>query len=212
MRLAEVEAFILAGGLSRRMGTPKGLLRIDGETILERVAQTVAGLFGRLSVVTDRAHEVALLKLPVLADTFKQCGPLGGLHAALGAASSDAVFVIACDLPFVSPRLISSLWSAHNLAGVTIPSSGGRIHPLCGFYAKSLLPVVESRLRAGERAMRPFLKAVGAEFVPLVALPEPVPDWHLLNVNTPHDLAAALAAAGGSSESVQARQKKPQDL
>jgi len=212
MNLAEVDGFILAGGLSRRMGTPKGLLRIDGETILERVARTAGAIVGRLSVVSDRAEEVDFLKLPVLADTFKRCGPLGGLHAALGAASSESVLILACDLPFVSARLIRSLWSVHNPAGVTIPCAGGRIHPLCGFYAKRLLPAVESRLMADENAMRPFLEAVGAEFVPLESLPDPVPDWHLLNINTPQDLAAAVAAAGGSAESVRALQDKSQNL
>lgn len=200
MRLSDVDAFILAGGLSRRMGTPKGLLQIDGETILERVARTVGELVARVSIVTDREGEVAFLNLPVVRDTFKQCGPLGGLHAALGAASSETVFVIASDLPFVSDRLIRSLWSVHNPLGVTVPATEGRIHPLCGFYTRNVLPVVESRLQAGELAMRPFLAAVGAKPVPLSSLLEPVPDWHLLNVNTPQDLAAALAAAGGSSD------------
>ncbi|MBE0555658.1 MAG: molybdenum cofactor guanylyltransferase, partial [Proteobacteria bacterium] len=198
MKLPEVEGFILAGGLSRRMGSPKGLLRIEGETILARVARAVGDVVERLSIVTDREQEVTFLGMPVVPDTVKNSGPLGGLHAAFCAATSGPLFVISCDLPFVSSHLIHSLWSMHGQAPATVPSVGGRVQPLCGFYERSLLREAEIRLRSAELAMRPFLAAIWAQIVALSSLPDPFPDWHLLNVNTPEDLAAALAAVGGS--------------
>lgn len=200
MKLPGVEGFILAGGLSRRMGRPKALLLVEGERIIARVARELRAVVARLSIVTDRPGEVSFLNLPVVADIVKGCGPLGGLHAALSVSSARTVFLVSCDLPFVSSGLIRSLWSEHGSAPATVPSTSSGVQPLCGFYDRTLLCEVEAHLLSGRRAMRALLGATGARIVPVSSLPVPIADWHLLNVNTPEDLAFVHAVTGGSQE------------
>ena len=75
----DIDAFILAGGASRRMGTDKSQLRIDTQTFTERIAQT-------LHLVTDSVTIVGRTLdnsvLPTVPDVYPQWGALGGLHAA----------------------------------------------------------------------------------------------------------------------------------
>src|SRR5688500_14332776 len=89
------EAFILAGGASRRMGTDKSQLRIERQTFTERIAETLLN-------VTDSVTIVGGNGIP---DRYPQWGALGGLHAALTACNRKWAIVVACDLPFVTPEL-----------------------------------------------------------------------------------------------------------
>ena len=42
-------------------------------------------------------------------DLISRCGPLGGIYSALRTTRHDAVLFLACDMPFVSPKLLLSL-------------------------------------------------------------------------------------------------------
>ena len=193
----DVEGFILSGGSSSRMGTPKGSLLVGGVPIIARVARVLSGIFTRISVVTDRPEEVDFLGLPTIPDIRKGCGPMGGLHAALSSARSSSVILISCDLPFVSDRLLNALLQRHGRAPATVPRAGSEVHPLCAVYDCTLTPALEQHLGHRRLSMRKFLEEVGAEFVDLSSLDPPAASSELMNVNSPEDLDAARALAGG---------------
>ncbi|HET8783326.1 MAG TPA: molybdenum cofactor guanylyltransferase, partial [Pyrinomonadaceae bacterium] len=105
--IGQIEAFILAGGASSRMGTDKSQLLLENQTFVERIGAT-------LLTVTDTIRLVGgsdILKFPVVADVYPQWGALGGLHAALSACRGEWAIVVACDLPFVTSELFRSLAS-----------------------------------------------------------------------------------------------------
>jgi len=80
-----VSAFILAGGLSMRMGTDKALLQMDGITLLERAIGKTHAITDTVKVVGSRERYNAF-GAAIVEDEFDQCGPLAGIHAALGAS------------------------------------------------------------------------------------------------------------------------------
>src|SRR5262245_41421360 len=100
-----IEAFILAGGASRRMGTDKSQLLIERQTFTERIAETLLELTDSVSVVGRERHST----LPSIPDVYPQWGALGGMHAALAACKREWAIIVACDLPFVTAELISFL-------------------------------------------------------------------------------------------------------
>jgi len=101
-----MEAFILAGGASRGMGTDKSQLLIDRQTFAERISDTLLKVTDSVTIVGRQSAESTL---PSIADVYPQWGALGGLHAALDACRRDWAIVVACDLPFVTAELFSSL-------------------------------------------------------------------------------------------------------
>jgi molybdopterin-guanine dinucleotide biosynthesis protein MobB len=205
-------AGILVGGASRRMGTPKQWLRLEGETLLSRVAGAIAGagplaLLGNPSsspAAKDGAPAVANPVAPAsdrsgvsipgwtpaqavqLTDAPGVCGPLAGILAAL---RWDPVtwLVASCDLPRLRADAVEWL-AAQRQPGrwAVMPRVDGVVQPLLAVYEPQALPLLEAL--AVEGAPSPSR----LEGHPHVATPEPPP--HLADcwrgVNTPEELAA----------------------
>ena len=78
-----------------------------------------------------------------------------------------------------------------------IPHHGGRSHPLCGAYARALLPRVSAAFDGGVRAVSEFLEGTGGvEYVGEELRRFGEPDLLPMNVNTPGDLARARREVG----------------
>lgn len=186
VRLEEVTGVILAGGRSRRMGTDKALLVVDGERLVERAARALAPFPHRL-LVLDRPGEGPLRGGQVLPhwvrvyDRFPGTGPLGGLITALAAAPTPWVALAACDMPHLTPAYYEAL-VAQLRPGcqALIPRWAEGAEPLAGAYHREALPVFLEALERGERKL---VRAVA----PLVACPLE-PGW--LEPHQPHRLFA----------------------
>lgn len=117
---SSVAAILLAAGASRRLGQPKQLLMLDGETLLARTVRlaTEAGAAPVLVVVGANAE---LIGAAVLADSAAavmneewEQGIASSIHAgvkALDAGSPDArgVLILACDQPRLSSEHLRGL-------------------------------------------------------------------------------------------------------
>jgi molybdenum cofactor guanylyltransferase len=132
-----------------------------------------------------------------IADIVPGCGPLGGLHAALTEARGDAVFLVACDMPYVTAPLVDYLFSLASHADIVVPQTERGYHPLCAVYTRACLAPVAARL--GERRLR--MRELVGEMATRVVTAEEVDrfgDRHLLlaNVNTPDEYASLEALQG----------------
>ena len=188
---------VLAGGRSRRYGSPKARARLAGVTLLERALAILHAAGLETGVVANRADDLPAGALsaatPVRPDLTPGAGPLGGLHTALAWARErgDAgVFMLGCDLPLVPPALVARLAIAFDAARPTVPASPGPlgIEPLCACYPVSLAADAEDWLAAGRFGMGEFVRAhdpvvVARDELASVAGAEDA----FLNVNTPVD-------------------------
>ena len=186
---------IQAGGRSTRMGgEPKALLELGGRRIIERVVDVVGGVLDDLLVVTNTPERYAFLRLPMVADAFPDGGALGGIYTGLRAAGGDAVFTVACDMPFLHPAIVRMVVERAGEGDVVIPRTGGQLETMHAVYGKACLPAMEARLRAGQLKIVGFFPDV--RVVELDAAPmaqHRAPDVAFMNVNTPEELARARA-------------------
>jgi molybdopterin-guanine dinucleotide biosynthesis protein A len=186
---------ILAGGQATRYGgRPKGLERVAGVRIIDRVAEALRGATDDLLVISnDPAAADWIPGVPAAADIRPGLGSLGGIHAAIVQAGSP-VLVVAWDMPFVPTALLIALRRAGADADAAVPVSGSPrgLEPLCAYYAPACVGPIERRLDAGDRRVIGFY-----EDVRLARLPAETvatfgdPARMFLNVNTPDDLARA---------------------
>lgn len=178
-------ALLLAGGENRRMGRSKAALSFHGQRFLDRIAGELSDFPERLLSLREPAAGMACPGFVPVADEFPGCGPMGGLHAGLRACRSDYLLAVACDMPLFQRGL------ARYLAAflcrdydVFLPvDRQGRVHPLCGIYAKGAAAVLEARLLAGDYRLMAALEALRVKYVPLAH--SAYPDEILANINTP---------------------------
>lgn len=183
-------AAVMAGGKSSRMGKDKLLIRMEGETLVERTARELAGGFDTVLLCVAEAGKYETCAEPV-EDVFRDCGPLGGLHAALLRTRDEGVFVCAGDMPFISAEAALKVVAACGEAEACVPvGADGRPEPLFAYYKKVLAPRAEKLLREGKRSMRSLLDISRVKSVPAASLGGP---RLLENLNTPEDAAAAFS-------------------
>lgn len=179
----EIVGAVLAGGMSSRMGVDKAMLPIQGIPMISRVAGMLSGIFSQVVLLPGDKANYSFLQLPHIGDLFEGCGPLGGIHAALHHAAPKPVFVLACDLPFVTPPLVNYLLSHLKSAKAVVPSFNGMTQPLCAVYTPQCLQTIDSRLKKGWYGVSRALEEIEHTIIPITEeLPFYVPNI-LLNIN-----------------------------
>jgi molybdenum cofactor guanylyltransferase len=189
-------AAILAGGRATRFGgRDKGGLVVGGRTILERQLTELSRVTTDILIVGN-GHRHGAAPRPgaviprVISDIVPGCGPLGGLHAALTEARGDALFVAACDMPYLDAALIRYLLGLTREGDAVVPRTKRGYHPLCAVYTTACLEPITRRLGARRLKMVDLLKDVRTRIVTLEELNRFGDDGKLLaNVNTPAEYA-----------------------
>jgi molybdenum cofactor guanylyltransferase len=153
MSTSAISAYVLAGGRSSRMGRDKAMLALGGKTLLARAVETLRGVASEVTVLGERQQlEGADRALP---DLHSDCGPLGGMEAALRDLASRRTAEWACflpvDMPFHPPGLYAALvrnWLVE-AARIGYIQIDGRAQPLVSFLHVSVLPYLTAALDAG---------------------------------------------------------------
>lgn len=197
---------ILAGGAAARFGgAPKGLERVDGRRIVDRVASALREVTDELLLVANADDAAQWLPgVRTVADLRPGLGALGGLHAALAQADRD-ILLVAWDMPFVSPSLLGEMRrlgeDGDEPADVVIPESDGSrrgVEPLCAWYSHRCLEPVAQTLDAGDLRVIGFHELVRVQRVPVTRVRDfGDPERLFSNVNTPSDLSALAGGARG---------------
>ena len=187
-----LQAFILAGGASSRMGTDKSRLRIEQQTFTERIAETLLELTDSVTIVGPSLDESGL---PSVVDVYPNWGALGGLHAALAACRREWAIVVACDLPFVTAELFRYLVSLRMDHDAVVPlQEDGRPQPLAAIYRAAPCEERAAELiEAGRRRPLDLLEAVDTQWVAFDQLRNfDQAQKFFANINTPEDYHDAI--------------------
>lgn len=187
-----VSAFVLAGGRSSRMGTDKALLPFGEKTLLQ-LALEKARCVSPSPVIVGAQERYASYG-DVIEDRFPDCGPLGGIHAALCATQTDLNLVISVDMPLLSAGFLNWLVdiaaSGQELA--VVPQTGQRVQPLCAVYRGSAKDVIERALLLNDLKVSSIFTRIPTRYVQVEEMraagfsPE-----IFVNVNTPAEYDAA---------------------
>ena len=192
--ISGLQAFILAGGASSRMGTDKSQLRLEQQTFTERIAEILSQVTDAVTIV-GRMSDVS--GFPTVADVYPQWGALGGLHAALTACEREWAIVVACDLPFVTSELFHTLADKRVDHEAVVPiQEDGRPQPLAALYRVEPCRWRATELiEAGRRRPLDLLETVKTRWVPFAEIRKLTQaERFFVNINTPQDYYEAAGS------------------
>ncbi|MFN2362797.1 MAG: molybdenum cofactor guanylyltransferase [Halarsenatibacteraceae bacterium] len=159
--------FILAGGESSRMGEydKPHLQFYQDKTILGFIIDNLITDF-EVKVIAKDKEEFSNYNVEVLTD-LKDAGPLGGIYTGLKTTSSEYNFFLGCDMPFVSPKLISWMFARvkkTNQDGL-VPIAGDFYEPLFAIYRKTCLKPVEKVIADKNWPIISFYEYIDLDFI-----------------------------------------------
>ncbi|WDZ78920.1 molybdenum cofactor guanylyltransferase MobA [Ensifer adhaerens] len=194
-------AVILAGGLSRRMGSPKSRLSLGGSTMLARIIERLRPQVTNVAVnLNTEPPDGSIGDLAVIADTVPGfLGPLAGVltamrHVAASTPKASHVVVVPTDTPFFPDDLVARLIGAlTRRQQIAVAASAGQMHPLFALWPVALADDLESWMKNDpKRRVRAFIErhaSVTVDF-PVIMTSKGAFD-PFFNVNTPADLTEA---------------------
>jgi molybdopterin-guanine dinucleotide biosynthesis protein A len=185
--MATIEAVLLNGGAGRRMGGQKGLLRVQGEPMEERIARLLRESGYPVTVLGRPIHAAAVC----LPDNQPLAGPLAAL--ANFRPSRELVFLCACDLPAFEPEIVSWLALRIGTSDAVIPILRGQLQPLAALYRATSLATIPPLVASGERRIMAWVERLSYRTIPEDGLPRPE---RLRSANTPAEFERALREAG----------------
>lgn len=156
----EITGAILAGGASTRMGFNKAFIEIGGEAIIKRSLKVLKEVFNRVIIVATNPLLYESLDCMVATDIYRGAGSLGGLYTALFHAPGDYLFVVACDMPYLSKDCVRRIIEGRGSSDAYVPFIDGKLHPLHGLYSKRCIRKAEEMIKGGNLRITDLLEKV----------------------------------------------------
>jgi CTP:molybdopterin cytidylyltransferase MocA len=192
----DVDAILLAGGRSARMGMPKGLFPVQGRPWIEHQLDAIDGARLRAAIVVlgfDAERYVTAIpgltrRARVVVNEAPERGPFSSLQCGLRAVTSAAAFVLPVDVPAAAPEVwqaLADVLSAGETVDGAVPEHDGRGgHPV--LLGPALIAAISARAPTSrlDEELRAHVAERGRGSVARV----PVADRRVgLNLNGPED-------------------------
>jgi len=138
-------AVVLVGGEARRAnGREKYFFTYHGRTFIERLVDSLQQVVDEIILVARDPEQCRRFNriegIRCITDIRGGIGPIGGLHAGSLAARGDLIFVSACDMPCIDPRVIAYLFDHIDDYDAVIPRwNPDMLEPLHAVYRRTAL-------------------------------------------------------------------------
>lgn len=163
----EVGGFVLAGGRSRRMGHDKAMLMLAGRPLIEHAVAKLRRVCSTVSILSGNSDLAGFA--PVVPDLHPDCGPMGGIEAALMHSTLDWNLILPVDVPFL-PAVFLGAWVRATLADwaergtrIAMYVVGGVPQPALLMIHREVAPYLTRSLARGDYKLTPVLRGSAGE-------------------------------------------------
>jgi len=184
-RYKKVSIAILTGGHSSRMGRNKAELMMVNDPLKKSFLSHLCDVFACFEnkyISINSGQSYSIEGYDSVVDTVSDIGPLGGIYSVLSNCKTDAVFFIACDMPFFSLEAVEyfiNKWDGELLA---ISKVEGIREPLAGIYTKECLQEIERQIATGNYKLGLLINNMNGQYIDMTAYKK-----SFTNVNTIDD-------------------------
>jgi molybdenum cofactor guanylyltransferase len=164
IKTSDISGFILAGGKSRRMGTDKALLVLQGKPLLQQMISLIEPFCDKV-VISGQNSDYISFGVELIPDSYSDCGPIAGIFSALKYSISDWNLVVSVDVPFVNDEILFFLISNIGECDCIIPKHDSGVEPLIGLYHRRTLPIIEEMITTGDFRLTNLLSKLNTRYV-----------------------------------------------
>ncbi|HTV43020.1 MAG TPA: molybdenum cofactor guanylyltransferase [Candidatus Sulfotelmatobacter sp.] len=181
-------AVLFAGGESRRMGTDKATLTLDGEPLWSRQIRILRELHpGKVMVSARNKPGWCPDEMDVALDEPPSRGPLSGLVAALEKIQTTHLLALAIDLPRMTSEHLRKLWALAEPGIGIVPQNDGLMEPLCAIYPAEAMNTAREALSWEDVSLRSLVRTLAAQKrIRFYSVPE-FESLLYQNINTPEE-------------------------
>lgn len=130
---------ILAGGQSKRMGKDKATMDINRKALINLVYDKAKEVFQNIIIISNNHKAIEGIEAPIVPDIIPARSPSVGIASALLYANTPYVFILACDMPFISVEAIKYMVNEVNGEDIIIPRTKLGLEPLHAIYNRSCM-------------------------------------------------------------------------
>ena len=179
---------VLAGGKSRRMGTDKSELTLNGRTFLEIQIQKLQLLGAADIIISGRTSPLPGTRSVM--DQHPGLGPLGGLCSTFPSITQRCALVLSVDTPLISVSTLKSMLETHfrGSSDATLLDHEGMVEPLTAVYNTDTVNLLKELTENGKLAMKAYIDRLHYQLFNFEGGPE-----ELLNCNSPQDFSMLLS-------------------
>lgn len=192
----EFGGIILAGGRGVRLGGNKINLKLNNRLILEIAVERLKSLASEIIIVTSEQLYDKITKLinnvSIITDMIPNKAALGGIYTGLNSTSKMYNFVVACDMPFLNPGLLSYMSTVCEGYDAIVPRVDDYIEPLHSIYSKRCLDQIYNLINNNNLNIYALFSKVDTRFIEKNEIANYDPDFlSFFNINTLADLNKA---------------------
>jgi molybdopterin-guanine dinucleotide biosynthesis protein A len=191
------------------MGRDKATMLLDGKPLIAHVFDAAKNVFADIMVVSSLHTVFDGVKAPVIKDVLPVSGALTGIVSALIASDTEYVFVLGCDMPFVTAEAMRYVVDAAAGEDIIMPRTEAGLEPMHALYHRSCISPMLTAIGRGSMKIAGLVRGrmkiadVFAMVQVKVLSPDPVFFNRgvsvFTNINTEEDLlrAEGLVRRGG---------------
>ncbi len=184
----KVTGFVLAGGLSSRMGEDKSLMLFRGKPLIMYAVEALSPLCEKV-IISSNLLVYEFTGCDVWPDELQIRAPINGLYSCLNRSQTDWNIILTCDMPFASSGLFGYLLEQAGGEDAVIPIHGqGLEEPLCALYNRSTLNVFECQIQLEQYGILKLLQSIRCRYVNIGPDLEFYRKEMFTNLNSPSDL------------------------
>ena len=189
---------VLAGGQSRRFGSPKAFAKIKKKPFYKHAIEAIQPFTDKQVIMTSSALKDEFEKgdhhLKVYTDdpSYAGKGPLAGVWTAMLREKADWYVTIPVDVPMMEARIFQRLleYTDENIDAV-IPVEANRLQPLTAVYHASVKESLRENLEQDKLSVRQLLERIQVKYVPFEA------ESPFMNINNQEDFHKMIRKNNG---------------
>lgn len=172
--MEKITGILLAGGRSRRFGSPKVFLKKDGKYFYQYSLDSIRDISDFIVMITSAElkeyfhDEEGSFDIITDDSCFKGLGPLVGIYTGMKYISSDWYVTAPIDVPFINATIFQTLlcYKKEDVQAI-VPIVSGEIQPLISVYHNSVKEVIFDQLQKKVLSARQLLENLNVEYVPM---------------------------------------------